>query len=344
MRPSRQHRVSLAVSALCTAVLAASCATHPAGDSKGQPIFQSFRQCMIANGVGAVFVGLLVKEVTGKNAAGVAAAAGTLFVAWKVCGQAHQRVTVSDERGREAVLNDPRFRAAAGPMLSIDELEVVSTKPGEDIVTRYRFGFTSPDAGRKDIPAREKFVFLAGFTNDRGQQEFKEIEFTRDFVIQQGQRRHEHAVPSDTSFNQFKPWRLRYTLEVDGRCMETEATFPIEGGVPGRAGPARPCGAQAVATAAPGGAKAAEAPRAAVAPAPAQAPPAARTPDPTLLRTVRLSPQPGGAPAGKSFAPGAAVQVLETRPVTVAGKPVPWVRIRTASGETGWTPEANLKR
>lgn len=341
-RPS----LTLLAALLAAGTLASSCAT----DSKGQAIFSSFRQCMIANGVGAVFLGVLAKELTGNNAAGVAAAAATLFVAWKQCGQAHQKVAVSDQRGRDAVVGDPRYRGAQGGVLAIDDLEVVSTKPGDDITTRYRFTYTSPDPARKDIAAKEKFVFLAGFQNQRGGTEYKEIEFNRDFVIQQGQRRHEHSVPSDSSFGQFKPWKLRYQLEVDGRCMQTEATFDISGGRPGRAGPAVAC-ASSVASAAPAAAGAKSEPAAPLAAAPAPAArstvPVAQTPAvvrATLVRALRLQAQPRGALVGKGLPAGTAVTVLESRTVGTGAQQAAWVHVQTAAGDKGWTRDVNIKR
>jgi len=343
--PAPHAPLTLLVSLLAAGTLASSCAT----DNKGQAIFASFNQCMAANGVGAIFLGVLAKELTGNNAVGIAAAAGTLFVAWKKCGQAHQKVAVSDQRGRDAVIGDPRYRGAQGGVLAIDDLEVVSTKPGDDITTRYRFTYTSPDVAKKDIPAKEKFVFLAGFQNQRGATEFKEIEFTRDFVIQQGQRRHEHSVPSDSSFGQFKPWKLRYQLEVDGRCQETEATFDIAGGRPGRAGPAVACGSRVAAAPSGGGAKSeAAAPAAAAVVAPPATRPApvaqAPAPNPTLARALRLQLQPRGALTGKALAAGTPVKVLETRKIGPANQPVSWVHVESASGDKGWTLESNLKR
>lgn len=347
----RGQRASAAFSLLAAATLLASCATQPMGDNKGKPIFESFQQCMVANGVGAVAVGVLANKLTGNKAVGVAAAAATLFVAWKACGQAHQRVTVKDERGRDALVgSDPRFRGQAGSVLTLDELEVSAPKAGEDITTRYRFGYTSPDAARKDIPARERFVYMAGFTNDKGGQEFKEVEFQRDFVIQQGQRRHEHAVPSDASFGQFKPWKLRYQLEVDGRCLETEAMFEVNG-APGRAGPARPCTTPITAApaAATGGkdVSAAAAPSAARADAPAvtaanaAAAPAASA---RLARALRLQDKPAGKAIGKGLAAGATVHILETSAVTSGSRSVNWVRVQPETGDAGWTLDSNLKR
>lgn len=348
----RGQRVSAAFSLLAAATLMASCATQPMGDSKGKPIFESFQQCMVANGVGAVALGVLANKITGNKAVGVAAAAATLFLAWKACGQAHQRVTVKDERGRDALVgSDARFRGQGASVLTLDELDVAAPKAGEDITTRYRFGYTSPDAARKDIPAKERFVYMAGFTNDKGAQEFKEVEFQRDFVIQQGQRRHEHAVPSDASFGQFKPWKLRYQLEVDGRCLETEATFEVNSGTPGRAGPARPC-AVPITPAATAGAKdaspaaaAAAAPqsagRAAASSAPAATPEAAPA---RLARALRLQDKPAGKAIGKSLAAGATVRILETTAVTSGNRSVNWVRVQPDGGDAGWTLDSNLKR
>lgn len=343
------HRPA-ALSALIASVLAASCATQPMGDDKGKPIFRSFKQCMAVNGVGAVLLGVITRSVTGSNATGVAAAAVTLFAAWKACGQTHQRVTVSDERGRDVVLGDPRHRGAAASVLSLDGLEVLAPKAGDDITTRYRFAYTSPDASRKDIAAKERFVYLAGFVNDKGAQQFKEIEFERDFVIQQGQRRHEHAVPSDESFGQFKPWKLRYQLEVEGRCVETEATFAMDSPVAGTAGPAKPClpkpmaGTSApntdgvAASAVPAGGKAAGPTVAPVAQQPTAVPVA------TLARALRLQLQPDGAVTGKSLAQGTKLRILETRQVAAGSKQVNWVRVESPDGIAGWTREANIKR
>ena len=334
------------VTLIAAAALASSCATQPFGDKQGEPVFQSFRACMIANGMGAVLLGALVKDLTGSTNVGVAAAAITLFAAWKACGQAHQRVTVSDERGRDAVVVDPRFRAAQNPVLVLDALEVTAPKAGEDITTRYRFSYASPDASRKDIPAKEKFIFLAGFVNDKGAQEFKEIEFNRSFVIQQGRRSHAHAVPSDQSFGQFKPWKLRYVLEVDGRCTETEAAFVVGSASPGKAGPAKPCVSAPQTTAAVDtvstGAKATPAPTAPTV-APTTAQPAAAA-EATLRRALRLQLEPGGAWTGKSLAQGTKLQTLETRTVPVGDQRTAWVRVRSTAGDTGWTLEANLKR
>lgn len=332
---------SAALTLVTISVLAASCATVPAGENQGKPIFASFNQCMVANGAGAVLVGVLAKNITGSKVVGVAAAAATLFAAWQACGRAHQRVTVSDERPREALAGDPRFRGSAGPVLTLDSLEVVAPKAGEDITTRYRFAYTSPDPNKKDIPAKERFIYLAGFTNDSGAQDFKEIEFDRDFVIQQGQRRHEHAVPSDASFNQFKPWKLRYQLEVDGRCVETEAAFVIDSPTPARAGASRPCSPRPQAASAPART---DAPANATAYAPSV--PAAPAPlyEARLNRALRLSPQPGGAAAGKVLPSGTKLRALESRQITAGGRSATWVRVQTDSGESGWTTEASLKR
>lgn len=347
----RGQRASAAFSLLAAATLLASCATQPMGDNKGKPIFESFQQCMVANGVGAVAVGVLANKLTGNKAVGVAAAAATLFVAWKACGQAHQRVTVKDERGRDALVgSDPRFRTQGASVLTLDELEVSAPKAGEDITTRYRFGYTSPDAARKDIPARERFVYMAGFTNDKGGQEFKEVEFQRDFVIQQGQRRHEHAVPSDASFGQFKPWKLRYQLEVDGRCLETEATFEVNGSTPGRAGPARPC-TTPITAAATGSKDASAAPAAPQSAARADAPAAAAAntaaapvASARLARALRLQDRPAGKAIGKGLAAGATVRILETSAVTSGNRSVNWVRVQPETGDAGWTLDSNLKR
>lgn len=333
---------SAALTLVATSIVAASCATVPAGDNQGKPIFASFNQCMVANGAGAVLVGVLTKNVTGSKVAGIAAAAATLFAAWQACGRAHQRVTVSDERPRETLVSDPRFRGSTGPVLTLDSLEVVAPKAGEDITTRYRFGYTSPDPNKKDIPAKERFIYLAGFTNDSGAQEFKEIEFDREFVIQQGQRRHEHAVPSDASFNQFKPWKLRYQLEVDGRCVETETAFVIDSPNPSRAGASRPC---TVRTAAPARAETPAAAAAARTPSPTPpAMPAVAAYEATATRAVRLAPSPGAAATGKTLPPGTKLRVLETRQVSGGGRTVNWVRVQTDGADAGWTTEANVKR
>lgn len=348
---ARRQRASAAFTLVATAALLSSCATQPMGDNKGKPIFESFQQCMVANGVGAVVIGVLANKLTGSKAVGVAAAAVTLFAAWKACGQAHQKVTVKDERGRDALLgSDPRFRGQGGAVLTLDELEVSAPKAGEDITSRYRFAYTSPDAARKDIPAKERFVYMAGFTNDKGAQEFKEVEFQRDFVIQQGQRRHEHAVPSDASFGQFKPWKLRYQLEVDGRCLETEASFDVGSNTPGRAGPARPCTSATAAGAAPApaatGAKGmATAPSAA--PAANTAPTAAAAPaaEATLVRALRLQDKPGGVLVGKNLPKGTPVRIIDTSQLKTGARPVDWVRVQPVNGEPGgWTPDSNLKR
>lgn len=348
---ARRQRASAAFSLLAAGTLLASCATHQTGENKGKPIFENFQQCMVANGVGAVAVGVLANKLTGSKTVGVAAAAVTLFAAWKACGQAHQKVTVKDERGRDALVGgDARFRGQAGPVLTLDELEVSAPKAGEDITTRYRFAYASPDAARKDIPARERFVYLAGYTNDKGAQEFKEVEFQRDFVIQQGQRRHEHAVPSDASFGQFKPWKLRYQLEVDGRCVETEAQFEVNSATPGKAGPARPCSPAGTAAAnapAGSGAKALGAPAATPAPtAPPAAAQAAAAPatDATLQRALRLQDKPGGAPIGKNLPKGTAVRILETSQLKAGARQVDWVRVQPGGGDAGWTLDSNLKR
>lgn len=335
-----RRRTLAALSAVSVAVLLASCATQPMGDSKGKPIFESFNQCMLANGVGAVAIGALANKLLGNKVVGVAAAAATLFVAWKNCGEAHQRVTVQDERGRDALLGDPRFRRASTvPVLTLDELEVAAPKAGEDITTRYRFAYTNPDATRKDIPARERFVYLAGYTDDQGAQQFKEVEFQRDFVIQQGQRRHEHAVPSDKSFDQFKPWKLRYQLEVDGQCLETEANFDINSPNPGHAGPARACTPQMQAAA---GAKSMSANAAAQSPAAQNG--AAQASEATLRVSLRLLDKPDGAPTGKSLAKGSAVRVLETSQVKLGSRMTQWVRVQPAGGAAGWLPAGDLQQ
>lgn len=332
---------SAALTLVATSVIMASCATVPAGENQGKPIFESFNQCMAANGVGAVLVGVLASKVTGSKVVGVAAAAATLFAAWQACGRAHQRVTVSDERPRDALASDPRFRGAAQPVLTLDSLEVVAPKAGADITTRYRFAYSSPDPTKKDIPAKERFIYLAGFTNDAGAQDFKEIQFDRDFVIQQGQRRHEHAVPSDASFNQFKPWKLRYQLEVDGRCVETETQFAIDSPTPSRAGPAHACTPRPQAGAAPART---DTPAGAAAYAPAAPAPSAPLYEATLNRATRLSPQPGGAPAGKVLLLGTKLRVLESRQVTAGGRSANWVRVQTDGADAGWVSEASLKR
>lgn len=358
MSPDPQPRLprplahaSLAAMA-AAALLSSSCATQPFGDQKGKPIFASFGQCMAANGVGAVLVGVLTSKVTNSTALAVAAAAGTLFYAWRVCGQAHQKVVVSDEKGRAALAGDARLRQAGG--LSLDELSVASAAPGQDIVTRYRFSYLSADAARKDIAAREKFVYLAGVDDGKGGVEFKEIEFERDFVVQQGQRTHEHAVPSEQSFGSFKPWKLRYSLEIDGQCQATEVTFAFQPGAPARAAPGEPCAvAQARwsgKTAAP--AAAAVAPAVAVAAAPARAPspaPAggkAAEPTATLARALRLQESARGnfVKNARNYPAGTAVTVLETQEVVKGSYKARWSRVRMAAGEEGWTLDANLRR
>lgn len=333
------RRLTASFTATAIALSTVSCATQPFGADQGKPMFQDFTQCMVANGVGAVALGALARKLTGEDSVAIATVAVTLFAAWKACGQAHQKVAVSDQRSREALASDPRYQGLNAGLLSIDELEVAAPKAGQDITTSYRFTYASPDAARKDIPAKERFVFLAGFTNASGAQEFKEVEFDRDFVIQQGQRRHVHAVPSDASFGQFKPWKLRYRLEVDGRCMETEAAFDIGTGAPGRAGPARVCGASAVAAAPTAGAKSA-----APAPAAAPTPPAVAVTAGTLGQALRLVAAPGGAAVGKTLPKGTPVRVLEKADRGTGKSRVAWVRVQTASGDAGWMLASQLAK
>lgn len=329
--------------ATAVALSTVSCATQPFGENQGKAIFQDFNQCMVANGVGAVALGVLAKQITGEDAVALATVAVTLFAAWKACGQAHQKVTVKDQRPREVLVADPRYQGLRNGGISIDDFSVVAPKGGEDISTSYRFAYTSNDPARKDIAVKERFVFLAGLTNASGAQEFKEIEFDRDIVVQQGQRMNTHAIPSDVSFGQFKPWKLRYRVEVEGRCMETEAGFNFGSTTPGRAGPARPCGSVA----------AAPVPSVAVAPVAAgtgaKAPPspAAAPAAPThgaLGRAVRLVAAPGGAAVGATLPQGTVVRLLESAERGTGNNRVRWVRVQPPTGPAGWMQASQLAK
>ncbi|BEV72990.1 hypothetical protein THUN1379_24720 [Paludibacterium sp. THUN1379] len=132
-----------------------SCAYNPV---TGKPAFDNFQQCMAANTVGAVLGGVAIGTLLnagGANqqvatGAGVAAAAGGIWLAWRNCAAVYKTTTTSDLH--------PQTSVPASNSLNISAFSVNNIKQGEELVYRFTYRVNTTDSSHPDINLTESIM------------------------------------------------------------------------------------------------------------------------------------------------------------------------------------------
>ncbi|MBI3146135.1 MAG: hypothetical protein HYZ18_12950 [Pseudogulbenkiania sp.] len=235
--------------------LLAGCTHNPATN---KPMFDNFNQCMAANTagsiVGSVLLGGVTTVLTGKKAAGVgvgiAAASAGIWLSWQRCAAVYQKVENTEVKpqnnGKKAAINK----------LTIDTLDVVAGKPGEELRRTMRYTLTSADSTQQDIPVKETTVLqvprvasladnstafvdqqgkplvVAGKTLRPGQTNlpadqlvYDDFALPADVTIRPGIRKSDGQLPTDPKMPADRPYRLKMVVAGLGMSADKTQTF-----------------------------------------------------------------------------------------------------------------------
>lgn len=239
----------------CLVGLLAACTHNPI---TGEKAFKDFKQCMAANSVGAILGGVLIgaaaTHATGKQNAGLllgaGAAAGGIWLSWQRCAAVYQTVENTEVKAQST------DKKAAVNKLTIDKLDVVAGKPGDDLKRTLRYTLTSADSAVQDIQVRETTVLqvakvgrlpdqteafvdaankpiqVAGKILRPGQKQipadsltYDDYALPLDITIRPGMRKSDGNLPTDSAMQADRPYRLK--MIISGLNMQAEKIQPF---------------------------------------------------------------------------------------------------------------------